>query len=75
MGFDSTVRAVRPSISSLIELLAAQTADTADVVALPGARELLARLPVGSWGLVTACDRRLAEAAQREGLRVLTWPR
>jgi sugar-phosphatase len=47
------------------ELLAAQAADTADVVALPGARALLDALPADRWALVTACDRRLAEARLR----------
>jgi 3-dehydroquinate synthase len=43
-------------------LIAQEVADTEGVVAVPGAAELLASLPVGSWALVTSAGRALAEA-------------
>jgi len=36
--------------------------DTEGIVAVPGASELLAGLPAGSWALVTSAGRRLAES-------------
>ena len=43
-------------------LLDWQVADDGDVTALPGAYDLLAALPADRWAVVTACDRRLAQA-------------
>lgn len=42
-----------------------QRADNDDVTALPGAHDLLTRLPLDRWAVVTACDRRLARARLR----------
>src|SRR5216683_1826211 len=63
----------RPSLAAIRELLpeadhAAENAivermeleDTADVIALPGAVELLHALPANKWTVVTSCTRRLA---------------
>ncbi len=63
----------RPSLATIRELLpeadhAAENAivermeleDIADVVALPGAVELLRALPANKWTVVTSCTRRLA---------------
>lgn len=63
----------RPSLATIRELLpeadhAAENAivermeleDIADVVALPGAVELLHALPANKWTVVTSCTRRLA---------------
>src|SRR5258708_4748014 len=63
----------RPSLATIRELLpeadhAAESAivermeleDTADVIALPGAVELLHALPANKWTVVTSCTRRLA---------------
>jgi sugar-phosphatase len=63
----------RPSLATIRELLpnadhAAENAiverleieDIADVVALPGAAELLRALPADKWTVVTSCSRRLA---------------
>lgn len=41
---------------------ALEISDTDDVVALPGAVEVLAQLPTTSWGIVTSCGRDLAVA-------------
>ena len=72
---EETVRKAhgRPSLATIRELLpdadhAAENAfvermeieDVADVVALPGAVELLHALPVNKWTVVTSCTRRLA---------------
>jgi sugar-phosphatase len=43
-------------------LIDGETADTSDVIALPGAVEALAALPAGSWAVVTSCPPRLAKA-------------
>jgi len=63
----------RPSLATIRELLpnadhAAENAivermeieDVADVVALPGAAELLHALPADKWTVVTSCTKRLA---------------
>lgn len=41
---------------------ALEVADTSDVVALPGAAELLEKLPAHVWTVVTSCGRDLAAA-------------
>ncbi|MDQ0278627.1 HAD superfamily hydrolase (TIGR01509 family) [Arthrobacter silviterrae] len=41
---------------------ALETADTDGILCKPGAAELLASLPDGSWTIVTSCTRGLAEA-------------
>jgi sugar-phosphatase len=67
----SVMREVRPDLPAAVmaadgaELLDQQVTDTADVRALPGARELLAAVPAGRWALVTAGDDRLARARLR----------
>jgi sugar-phosphatase len=43
-------------------LIAQEVVDTEGIVAVPGAAELLASLPKGSWALVTSAGRALAEA-------------
>ncbi len=43
-------------------LMAQEVADTEGIVAVPGAAEVLASLPAGSWALVTSAGRTLAEA-------------
>ncbi|GAB1691169.1 HAD-IA family hydrolase [Krasilnikovia sp. M28-CT-15] len=43
-------------------IAAEEVADTEGITAVPGAGELLARLPRGSWAMVTSAGRRLAEA-------------
>jgi mannitol-1-/sugar-/sorbitol-6-phosphatase len=72
---EETVRKAhgRPSLATIRELLpnadhAAENAlvegmeieDVEDVVALPGAAELLGALPAEKWTVVTSCTRRLA---------------
>src|SRR5687767_11477622 len=52
-----TVRAVRPELDAeeeLAYLSSLETVDTGDVVAIPGARELVLALPPGSWAVVTS---------------------
>lgn len=46
-------------------VIAEEVADTRGITAIPGAAELLASLPDGSWALVTSAGRRLAEARMR----------
>ena len=65
----SDVAAVR---SRAVPLLARHPLRAADAVQLSAA--LLVADPDPSSLTVVALDRRLAEAAQREGFRVLTWP-
>src|SRR4051812_6873899 len=48
--------------AELARLVEQETTDTADVVALPGAAELLAALPAERWAVVTSGVRRVAEA-------------
>jgi sugar-phosphatase len=67
----SVMREVRPDLTDAVlareqdDLLDRQVTDTAGVIALPGARRLLAALPTDRWALVTACDDRLARARLR----------
>jgi sugar-phosphatase len=59
-----TVRLVAPELSADAELtaLANSEATTSEgVYEIPGARELLASLPVGSWAIVTSGIRAVAE--------------
>jgi len=65
----SDVVAVR---SRAVPLLARHPIGAADAVQLSAA--LIISDPEPSSLTVVALDRRLAEAAEREGLRVLTWP-
>jgi predicted nucleic acid-binding protein len=65
----SDVAAVR---SRAVPLLARHPLRAADAVQLSAA--LVVADPEPSSLTLVALDRRLAEAAQREGLRVLTWP-
>ncbi|MBV9623614.1 MAG: HAD family hydrolase [Acidobacteria bacterium] len=73
---EETVRLAhgRPSIATIGDLLPGadfaaenevvlrgEIEDTEGVVALAGARELLASLPMARWAVVTSCSRRLAE--------------
>jgi HAD superfamily hydrolase (TIGR01509 family) len=46
-------------------LIIQEVADTEGIVAVPGAAELLASLPEGSWAMVTSAGRELAEARMR----------
>jgi len=70
----------RPSIATLRELLPNadhqaedrqmqqwEMEDISDVVALPGAVELLRALPLDRWAIVTSCTRPLAEVRIRAG--------
>jgi sugar-phosphatase len=76
----------RPSIATMRELLPDsdyeaenrqmerwEIEDVSDVVALPGAAELLRALPPDRWAIVTSCTRPLAEVRIRAG--GLPWPR
>jgi sugar-phosphatase len=75
----------RPSIATMKELLPDsdyeaenrqmerwEIEDVSDVVALPGAAELLRTLPPERWAIVTSCTRPLAEVRIRAG--GLPWP-
>jgi mannitol-1-/sugar-/sorbitol-6-phosphatase len=68
----------RPSIATIRELLPngdhdaenreverREIEDVADVIALPGARDLLQSIPQQSWAVVTSATRRLAEVRLR----------
>jgi sugar-phosphatase len=68
----------RPSIATLRDLLPdadheaenrlierAEMDDVADIVPLPGVKELLAALPSDRWAIVTSCTRPLAEVRIR----------
>jgi sugar-phosphatase len=70
----------RPSIATLRELLPNadhdaedrqmqqwEIEDISDVVALPGAIDLLRSLPIDNWAIVTSCTRPLAEVRIRAG--------
>lgn len=60
-----TVRAVRPNLdaeSELAYLVSLETTDNQDVVAIPGARELLSALPADAWAVVTSGTRAVASA-------------
>jgi sugar-phosphatase len=59
-----TVRELLPNSDYVAEnevVLRGEIEDTAGVVPLPGARELLDSLPPGRWAIVTSCSRPLAE--------------
>jgi len=77
---DEVVRTAhgRPSLATIIELLPngdheaenrelerREIEDIADVVALPGALELLQAIPEARWTIVTSASRRLAEVRLR----------
>jgi sugar-phosphatase len=77
---EDTVRRAhgRPSLATIKELLPGsdyeaenriveqgEIHDTAGVVPLPGARELLSSIPVDRWAIVTSCTRALAEVRLR----------
>jgi sugar-phosphatase len=68
----------RPSLTTIRELLPdgdhekenseverREIADVADVVALPGAMELLRALPLSRWAIVTSCTKPLAQVRIR----------
>ena len=60
-----TVRAVRPELdpeAELAYLTDLESVDTYDVVPVPGARELLQALPIGTWAVVTSGMRSVASA-------------
>ena len=69
-----TIRAVAPQLDAAQEaawLTAREVADTDGVVPMPGARQLLAALPAGSWTVVTSGSADLARARlQAAGLPV-----
>ncbi len=69
-----TIRAVAPQLDAVQEaawLTAREVADTDGVVPMPGARQLLAALPAGSWTIVTSGSADLARARlQAAGLPV-----
>jgi sugar-phosphatase len=46
-------------------VIAEEVTDVEGIVAVPGARELLAALPEGAWALVTSAGRLLAEARMK----------
>ena len=59
-----TVKAAAPHLDADREAAwidAAELADVAGLTAVPGAGEVLASLPAGSWAVVTSCGRALAE--------------
>jgi mannitol-1-/sugar-/sorbitol-6-phosphatase len=59
-----TVRELIPNSDYVAEnelVLRGEIEDTAGVVPLPGARELLDSLPADRWAIVTSCSRPLAE--------------
>ena len=60
-----TIREVAPHLDAdaeLAALVAAEAGDTTGVVAAPGARALLARLPANAWAVVTSGVRAVALA-------------
>lgn len=62
------IRAVAPDVDAEAEaaaLDAAEEADTRGLEIVRGSRELLARLPADSWGIVTSGHRTLAEGRLR----------
>lgn len=75
----ASVQAILPQASDAVHrrenalLEQAELSDVADIVALPGARELLAAIPRGQFAVVTSAVRELAEARLRAaGLLELT---
>lgn len=89
---DETVRQAhgRPSIATIRDLLPkgdhvaenevvlrGEIEDTEGLIALPGAREFVASLPIDRWAIVTSCSRTLAETRLKAAglpipLRLLT---
>ncbi len=60
----ATIRDLLPNANFVAEnevVLRGEIEDTAGVVPLPGARELLSSLPPDRWAIVTSCARPLAE--------------
>jgi mannitol-1-/sugar-/sorbitol-6-phosphatase len=60
-----TIRAVRPEVDAQVELdylIGLETTDNEDVVAIPGARELLSTLPPDAWAVVTSGIEAVATA-------------
>jgi len=60
----ATIRDLLPNANFVAEnevVLRGEIEDTAGVVPLPGARELLSSLPADRWAIVTSCARPLAE--------------
>lgn len=75
----ASVQAILPQASDAVHrrenalLEQAELSDVADIVALPGARELLAAIPPGQFAVVTSAIRELAEVRLRAaGLLELT---
>lgn len=63
-----TIRQVAPHLDADAEaawLTAVEVTDTEGVMAMPGARQLLAALPVDAWTIVTSGSRDLAQARLR----------
>jgi mannitol-1-/sugar-/sorbitol-6-phosphatase len=63
-----TIRDLLPNADFATEnevVLRGEIEDTEGVVALPGARELLASLPPARWAVVTSCSRPLAQVRLR----------
>lgn len=64
----ATIRDLLPKADFVAEnevVLRGEIEDTAGVVPLPGARELLDSLPADRWAIVTSCARPLAEVRLR----------
>lgn len=60
-----TVRALRPDLDARTELGLVERWEIEDnegLVVLPGVRQLLASLPLGSWAIVTSATERLARS-------------
>jgi mannitol-1-/sugar-/sorbitol-6-phosphatase len=75
----ASVQAILPQASDAVHrrenalLEQAELSDVADIVALPGARELLTTIPAGQFAVVTSAIRELAEVRLRAaGLLELT---
>jgi len=75
----ASVQAILPQASDAVHrrenalLEQAELSDVADIIALPGARELLAAIPSGQFAVVTSAIRELAEVRLRAaGLLELT---
>ncbi|HLZ45876.1 MAG TPA: HAD-IA family hydrolase [Gemmatimonadales bacterium] len=59
-----TLQAIIPRLATDAEVAwldAAELEDVEGLTPVPGAREFLASLPIGCWGIVTSCSRALAE--------------
>jgi mannitol-1-/sugar-/sorbitol-6-phosphatase len=60
----ATIRDLLPDADHLAEnevVLRGEIEDTLGLIALPGAREFVAALPIDRWAIVTSCSRPLAE--------------